>query len=58
MNTNLLEETCEALSDAGRVPNDVAWVGSRGGVFAIGWTAFAMLRGALASSNLRDLNPT
>ena len=40
---NLLAETLEALSEAGKTPDDVRWVGSADGEHSIPWAEFAVL---------------
>lgn len=40
---NLLEETLEALREAGKSPADVLWVGSRDGAYAVSWDEFCAI---------------
>lgn len=40
---NLLAETLEAIREAGRSTDDVLWVGSSDGNYAIGWDCFAAI---------------
>jgi len=37
---NLLKETLEILKEHGKSPNDVLWVGSKDGEYAISWKEF------------------
>jgi hypothetical protein len=41
--TNLYLETMESLARNNRCPNDVLWVDSRDGRYALGWSTFAEL---------------
>ena len=40
---NLLKETLECLKDNNKTPEDVLWVGSQDGKFAISWNEFIKL---------------
>jgi len=40
---NLLEETIEILKKNGKSPEDVRWVGSKDGRFAISWDEFSKI---------------
>jgi len=48
--TNLLEETLTFLTEHDKTPEDVKWVGSRYGEYAITWQEFA----ALANTTIYD----
>lgn len=48
---NLLQETLEKLKTHALSPDDVAWVGSSDGEYAITWDAFAELAGGIEYDN-------
>lgn len=43
MTIELLQETCDALDEAGKSPMDIYWIGSRSGAFACTWEEFGAL---------------
>jgi hypothetical protein len=40
---DFLQETVQALADRGKTPDDVQWVGSKDGEYAISWDEFAVI---------------
>jgi hypothetical protein len=47
---NLLEETLEFLKENGKTSDDVRWVGSRDGKYAVSWTEFEKIANIMYDS--------